>query len=283
MRAKSTDPLRYGVVGNPIAHSLSPDIHQQFAKETNINLSYERIEAPVDGFADSVNEFFVSGGVGVNVTTPFKDQAFEYADLLSDRALNAQAVNTLHFLSDDVVYGDSTDGVGLCMDCARLNIDLRDARILLLGAGGAARGCLSALLAEQPASLTLFNRTRSKAQTLSERFADLGGIDVLPENHQEDLAFDVIINATSASLLNAQPAIDHRYLKNAVCYDMTYGPAAQPFLKWASAQGAKATYDGLGMLVEQAAAAFLLWHEVRPSTAELHRSLAQQLNSVRRR
>lgn len=278
-----SDAAKFAVVGNPIKHSLSPQIHAHFAQSCQINLSYERLEAPLDGFKETVNEFFLAGGVGVNVTQPFKEQAFAYADALSDRALNAGAVNTLHFLSNDIVYGDCTDGVGLTQDCARLDIKLRDARILLLGAGGAAAGCLGALLNAQPERLMVFNRTREKAEKLRQSHATLGNVEVLPDAFDSELNFDVVINATSASLHNARPAIDHRYLNNAICYDMMYGPSAQPFLKWALAQGAQAAHAGLGMLVEQAAASFLLWHEVAPETQQLHQQLDQQLNSTRTR
>ncbi len=274
--------LRYAVIGDPIEHSLSPAIHTAFAQQLGIDLTYERLRVTAESFDDDVNEFFAAGGRGLNVTMPLKSLAFNYADLVSEHAMNAGAANTLKFLDNDVVFADNTDGTGLVQDLHTLGILLSGQRVLLLGAGGAARGCIGALLAAQPATLFIHNRTEAKARQLASDNARFGDVHLLSEVSQESAAeFDLIINATSASLAGAQPDIDHALLKNAVCYDMMYGDSARPFTKWASAQGARAVYDGLGMLIEQAAASFLLWHEVRPDTAPVRQMLANAQSHTR--
>lgn len=267
---------RYAVIGDPIAHSLSPLIHQHFAQQAAIELDYSAIHVSADTFADTVNEFFVSGGAGLNVTMPLKELAFDYADIVSDRAMNAGAVNTLSFLEGDTVYGDNTDGAGLIADLRdSLGIVLTASRILVLGAGGAVRGCLASLMSASPRSLHLYNRTPDKAENLATRFSHFGNIQLLPESFDDKLRFDLIINGTSASLDGARPALDHRYLRDAICYDMMYGEKAQAFLQWATAQGARAAHDGLGMLVGQAAESFRVWHDVQPVT----RDILQQLRA----
>lgn len=267
--------VRYAVIGDPIEHSLSPRIHAAFAQQLGIDLDYERLRVTAESFNDDVNEFFAAGGRGLNVTMPLKSLAFDYADLVSDHAMNAGAANTLKFLDNDVVFADNTDGTGLVQDLHTLGIPLQGKRVLLLGAGGAARGCLGALLAANPAALFIHNRTGSKARQLANDNARFGDVHLLSEANPKTVSgFDLIINATSASLAGAQPDIDHAWFKDAVCYDMMYGDNARPFTKWANAQGARAVYDGLGMLIEQAAASFLLWHEVRPDTAPVRQLLA---------
>lgn len=263
---------RYAVIGDPIEHSLSPTIHAAFARQLGIDLLYDRIRVSTDSFSDAVNEFFASGGSGLNVTSPLKSLAFEYADLVSDPAMNAGTANTLKFLDTDVVYADNTDGAGLVEDLRLLDVPLSGQRVLVIGAGGAARGCVGALLAENPAALFIHNRTEARARRLIEDTARFGNMQLLSEVDGKQ-PFDVVINATSASLSGARPDIDAALFRDAVCYDMAYGDSARPFIKWALAQGARAAYDGLGMLIEQAAVSFLLWHEVRPDTGPVRRRL----------
>jgi len=267
-------PKRFAVFGNPITHSRSPQIHTAFAAQRDVSLSYERIEAPLDDFAGSVSAFFRNGGAGANVTVPFKEQAFSLCERLTPRAQQAGAVNTL-WQENNRLFGDNTDGAGLVTDlCHNLGWPLAEQRVLVLGAGGAVRGVLGPLLAAAPASLHVANRTRDKAAALAALFAGQGNISA---SGLDDLQgeFDVIINATSASLAGAAltlPATQvHRGSK---CYDMMYGAEPTPFLRWAAQQGA-ATADGRGMLVEQAAEAFLVWHGWRPVTAAVIASFGQ--------
>ena len=260
---------RYAVFGHPIAHSKSPLIHAAFARQTGQDLSYEAILAPLDGFAGSIATFVAAGGRGANVTVPFKQEAFRLADRLSPRAERAGAVNTLTFESGRIL-GDNTDGAGLVADLTRnLHRTLTGSRILLLGAGGAARGVIGPLLDEQPAALVIANRTVSRAQELAALF-DGGiracGFDAL------DGPFDLVVNATAASLAGELPPLSPQlFTPGTLAYDMMYGRDT-PFLAFARAQGA-ATADGLGMLVEQAAEAFHLWRGIRPDTAPVIASL----------
>ncbi|QDQ27235.1 shikimate dehydrogenase [Chitinimonas arctica] len=255
---------RYAVIGNPIAHSKSPAIHAAFALQTGQKLNYTRLEAPLDGFSDCAAEFLAMGGKGCNVTVPFKEEAYRFANRLSARAELAGAVNTL-WLDDDGLVGDNTDGAGLCRDLLR-HTELRGKRILLLGAGGAARGVIAPLLAEKPARLLLANRSADKATQLAERFSAANlqatGLDALAGQ-----AFDLVINATSASLAGQQlPLPPSLWRLETVAYDMMYGKEETPFLAQAAAGGVAMRLDGLGMLVEQAAEAFYLWRGVRPET-----------------
>jgi shikimate dehydrogenase len=261
---------RYAVIGNPIAHSKSPQIHAVFAGLTFQDMSYEAILASPDGFVAAVRAFIAAGGRGMNVTVPFKLEAFALADTRSLRAEAAKAVNTLAF-SDAGIYGDNTDGAGLVADLTRnLGLELAGKRLLLLGAGGAARGVLLPLLAERPAALTLANRTAAKARQLLAEFLphaddcpmDAGGFAELAGRQ-----FDLVINATSASLADEAPPLPAGlYAPGSLAYDMVYGRET-PFLAAARAQGAARLADGLGMLVEQAAESFFLWRGVRPPTA----------------
>lgn len=262
--------LRYAVIGNPVAHSLSPLIHQAFARDGGINLQYERLLAPVDGFTAAVQTFIAEDGRGLNVTVPFKTQAWELADLLSERARLAGAVNTLSF-TDQGIAGDNTDGAGLVRDIEHnLHYPLRGKRILLIGAGGAARGVLLPLLQTTPAALTIVNRTVAKAEELATL---TGGDDILSSADFSALAgqtFDVLINATSASLHGELPPLPTSVIsQETLVYDMMYGYEPTPFLRWAQAAGAARLADGLGMLVEQAAEAFNIWHGIRPQTAQV--------------
>jgi shikimate dehydrogenase len=257
---------RYAVIGNPVSHSKSPLIHAAFAEQTGQKLRYDKFEAPIGGFADFAAEFFMMGGAGCNVTVPFKEEACAFANRLSERAQLAGAANTL-LLEDDGVFADNTDGVGLIRDLKR-HIDLRGRRIVLLGAGGAARGAMAALLAEAPHSLTIANRSVDKARALVDQFAPGSIIAMRAAAYEalEDVA-DLVINATSASLAGeALPLPGALWHTDTVAYDMMYGKDETPFLAQARTQGADLRLDGLGMLVEQAAEAFFIWRGVRPQT-----------------
>ncbi len=265
---------RYAVMGNPIAHSKSPRIHRLFAEQTGQALTYERILVPEDGFAAAVAEFEAAGGLGLNVTVPFKGDAWALADSLSDRAERARAVNTL-IISEAGLYGDNTDGIGLVRDLKdNHGVSLDGARLLLLGAGGAARGVLPSLLAENPARVCIANRTGEKASTLAADFADLGetvggGFDTL-----DDARFDVVVNATAAGLSGEIPPLPETLLAaGAACYDMVYADEPTAFVRWAREHGAGQALDGLGMLVEQAAESFFLWRGQRPDTDAVIRTL----------
>lgn len=265
---------RYAVVGNPVAHSLSPRIHRLFAEATGQALRYETLLAPLDGFAVTVNEFFAAGGAGLNVTVPFKGEAAAWVTELDPAARAAGAVNTIvpHGAG---FRGFNTDGEGLVRDLVgNCRERLAGARILLLGAGGAARGAARPLLAEGPQRLVIANRTAERAETLAASLRDAAspgqavgsGLDAVTES------FDVVINATSAGLSGqALSGLDPVVVKNALCYDMIYGSPVSPgdtaFCRWAAGHGARRTVDGLGMLVEQAALAFRLWRGVAPDTA----------------
>ena len=256
----------YVVIGNPIGHSKSPEIHARFARQTGQTLTYERLLAPLDDFAGSLRAFLAGGGRGANVTVPFKLQAHALADQLTERARLAGAVNTLKFENGSLL-GDNTDGAGLVADIVgNAGVALAGQRILLLGAGGAARGALLPLLEQQPAALVLANRTETKAQQLALEFAAYGTLHAASYAELRG-PFDVIINATSASLDAELPPLSPQLLSPAtLAYDMMYGPQATVFMQFAQQHGARAR-DGLGMLVEQAAEAFLLWRGVRPDTA----------------
>ena len=262
---------RYAVFGHPIAHSKSPQIHAAFARQTGEDVVYEARLAPLDGFADSVAQFIAAGGRGANVTVPFKEEAFKLANRLSPRAQRAGAVNTLVFDVEGIA-GDNTDGAGLVADLTRnLNRSLAGKRILLLGAGGAARGVIEPLLEQQPAALVIANRTLSRAQELAELFGH--GITACSFD-AADAPFDVVINATAASLAGELPPLSPRiFTPNTLAYDMMYGRDT-PFLSFARTHGAAAS-DGLGMLVEQAAEAFYVWRGVRPETAAVIAALRQ--------
>ncbi|MDP1652564.1 MAG: shikimate dehydrogenase [Rhodocyclaceae bacterium] len=255
-------PDRYAVFGNPIAHSQSPRIHALFAAQTGQDMSYEALLAPLDGFAAAVRAFAAAGGKGANVTVPFKEEAFRLATELTPRARAAGAVNTLSFV-DGTITGDNTDGAGLVRDLkANLGCDLAGRRILLLGAGGAARGVILPLLEEHPASLTVANRTAEKAARLAAAFkVEGGGFDRLAGH-----SFDLVINATSTGLADtALPLPPSVFAPDCLAYEMLYGRET-PFMAQARAAGCRVA-DGLGMLVEQAAEAFHVWRGVRPATA----------------
>ena len=264
----------YAVIGNPIAHSKSPQIHALFARQTQQDLDYRALLAPLDDFAGTLRDFLASG-LGVNITVPFKEQAWALVDQHTPAAERAGAVNTIQRLADDSLLGDNTDGKGLVRDIAvNHRLPLKGLRILLVGAGGAARGVIQPLLAAGPDQLCVVNRTVSKAEELAVLFADLGPISAAGFEWIEE-PVDLIINATSASLGGEVPALDPGLIKpgHTVCYDMMYAKEPTAFNRWAAEQGAARCIDGLGMLVEQAAEAFLLWRGVRPETASVLEAL----------
>lgn len=273
---------RYAVVGNPIAHSKSPQIHRLFAEQTGQTMTYEALLAPLDGFVETVASFRAQGGLGMNVTVPFKLEAHALAERLTPRAQAAGAVNTLAF-GDEGMLGDNTDGAGLVRDLEH-NLDCRlaGASVLLLGAGGAARGALLPLLSAGPKKLVIANRTPGKALALAEHFRGLAPQAPLEACGFEGLAgldFDIVINATAASLAAEAPELPPAiYASGSLAYDMMYGATPTAFLVAADRAGAARLADGLGMLVEQAAESFALWRGVRPDTtpvlAELRRQLA---------
>ena len=267
---------RYAVVGNPVAHSLSPKIHAEFARQTGQQLSYQAIELASDAFVAGIAELQQQGFRGLNVTVPFKREAWELCDSLSARAEVAGAVNTLSLQADGNIHGDNTDGVGLVRDLVdNLKIKIRGQNVLLLGAGGAARGVLEPLLALSPAKLTIANRSLDRAIALASDFTSFGKIEVVAYNRLSNESYQLIINATAAGLSHQLPPIPASLLDPAgVCYDMMYNlNKATDFVEWSVSQGVKQSFDGLGMLVEQAAEAFFLWRGVRPQTDELMRML----------
>jgi|SRR5579864_258015 len=275
---------RYAVIGNPIAHSKSPLIHARFAEQTGEPIEYTHLLAPVDGFVPHVRAFIEAGGRGMNVTVPFKLEAHALADTLSPRAAAAGAVNTLRFGADGI-YGDNTDGVGLVSDIERnLGVPLKGARILLLGAGGAARGVVLPMLERLPHTLTIVNRTQAKAEELVAQFAGAageagcrltgGGVRAI-----EPGAYDVIVNATAGSLDASLPDCDDRaFGAGTLAYDMMYGAQATVFMRHAQTFGARAA-DGLGMLVEQAAESFYVWRGVRPDGAPVLAALREMMRA----
>ena len=268
---------RYAVIGHPIAHSKSPAIHATFARRTGQDLEYGRLLGTLDDFAGDVRRFLAEGGRGLNVTVPFKEQAWALADERSARAESAGAVNTLIRLDDGRLRGDNTDGVGLVRDLSdNHGFDFRGARVLMLGAGGAARGVLQPLLGTGLARLVIANRTASKALELARLGSELGPVEGCGFDGLAGERFDLIINATSAGLADAVPAIpDDCLAAGGWTYDMLYGDRPTPFCRWGREHGAARVLDGLGMLVEQAAESFWLWRGVRPDTAPVIESLRQ--------
>ncbi|WP_203142083.1 shikimate dehydrogenase [Marinobacter mangrovi] len=268
----------YAVMGNPISHSKSPLIHSLFATQTGEPVEYTAIQCPMDGFQGAVNTFFERGGKGLNVTVPFKEQAWKLVDVLSPGAEAAGAVNTLFRDSDGRLCGENTDGLGLVRDLTvNQRIDLKGARILVLGAGGAVRGIMAPLLRERPAEVVIANRTVAKAEALADLFAGDVPVTGCGFTDPKD-AFDLIINGTSASLQGDLPPLDRRVVgPKTITYDMMYGPDLTPFNQWARDHGAPRVIDGLGMLVEQAAEAFACWRGVRPETSPVMAALRDRV------
>jgi shikimate dehydrogenase len=260
---------RYAVFGNPIKHSKSPVIHALFAQQCAQPMVYRAVKVELDGFARTAAQFFQEGGAGLNVTVPFKQEAFAFADRVSARATRAGAVNTLTRTADGVIAGDNTDGIGLIRDLiANLGWTVQGLRVLLLGAGGAARGVLEPLLREHPQELLIVNRTAARATQLAQEFADLGSLEGGAYDLIGTRQFDLVINATSAGLSGAVPDLPGALLtERSCCYDMVYGAEPTPFMRWSAHHAAWAVADGLGMLVEQAAESFYLWRKARPATA----------------
>jgi len=276
---------RYAVIGNPITHSKSPRIHGLFAEQTGEPVSYEALLAPVNDFAGSVNTFRSHGGCGMNVTVPFKQDAWTYANQHSERAQTAGAVNTLIFQSDEQCLGDNTDGIGLVNDLINNHHLILDSmRILLLGAGGAVRGVLQPLLEAGPSQLLIANRTTQRALDLASSFSEIGpvsgcGLDQL-SNHVTTNGFDLVINGTSASLQGKLPPLPDKLMAaNATVYDMMYSAEPTAFVVWGNDHGAAQSLDGLGMLVEQAAESFYLWRGVRPDTRPVIATLRKELHA----
>ncbi|MBS0326407.1 MAG: shikimate dehydrogenase [Proteobacteria bacterium] len=257
---------RYGVIGNPVAHSKGPQIHAAFARQTGQDLRYERILAPLGGFVEAVRAFRATGGRGLNVTLPFKIEACAFAKELTDRARDAGAVNTLSFDDGGGALGDNTDGAGLVADITlRLGVALAGRRVLVAGAGGAARGIVGPLLASHVAELVIVNRSPEAARVLAARHAQHAGVSGGAFGDLDDRGFDVVINATSASLGgNTLPLPAPVFGRCVLAYDLVYADQPTPFMRAASARGAAQVSDGLGMLVAQAAESFLLWRGVRP-------------------
>jgi shikimate dehydrogenase len=264
---------QYCVIGNPIAHSKSPEIHTVFAAQTGQGIRYERCLAPLDGFAETVRHLVAQGYRGANVTVPFKIEAVAVATRLTERARAAGAVNTLSFKEGEIV-GDNTDGPGLVADIVRnAGFALADQRILLLGAGGAARGIMLPFIEQKPRSILVANRTRATADSLVANFAQYGVELAACGFDQIEGPFDIVINATASSLAATMPPVPgSAFAKGTLALDMMYGSAPSPFMVFASEQGA-ITRDGLGMLVEQAAEAFLVWRGVRPDTGAVFTTL----------
>jgi shikimate dehydrogenase len=267
---------KYAVMGNPIAHSKSPQIHGLFAEQTGQSMSYERILVPEDGFADAVAAFERDGGDGLNITVPFKREAWELVTKRSERAQRAGAVNTIA-LREGERFGDNTDGIGLVRDLRdNHGVSLQDRRILILGAGGAVRGVLPSLLAEDPREIVIANRTVARALSLARDMADLGRVRACGFEDLKGERFDIVINGTSAGLSGELPPLPDDLLREgAACLDMVYADAPTVFVEWARAHGAAVAVDGLGMLVEQAAESFQLWRGVRPETGPVIAQLRQ--------
>jgi shikimate dehydrogenase len=272
-----TAPDQYAVMGRPVAHSRSPEIHAMFAAQCGQLLRYERIDVPPERFRAAVAGFFAAGGKGLNITLPHKASAFGLARQPSERARAAGTVNTLWQDRESVLCGDNTDGVGLVRDLtANLGLTVTGRRLLLLGAGGAARGVLLPLLELAPACIVILNRTNARADALAADFASRGPVSAsrvaLLGN---DAPYDLVINATAASLGHDLPVLPANAInQHTFCYDMAYGSGGTTFTRWAHAEGAGGATMGLGMLVEQAAESFYIWRGIRPATAPVLQALA---------
>lgn len=264
----NNDADRYAVFGHPIKHSRSPQIHTAFAEQCKQRLSYRAQLVELGGFAAAATAFFAGGGKGLNITVPFKLDAYAFATELSGRARRAGAVNTLAAQSDGTIYGDNTDGVGLVRDIEQnLAWEITGKRVLILGSGGAVRGILEPLLKRHPSLVIIANRTVDKAQQLAREFADLGEVSGCSYEALIGSRYDLVINGTSAGLHGDMPPLPDDILsEGCCCYDLTYGAQPTPFMRWAAGEAAWAVADGLGMLVEQAAESFCIWRGVRPAT-----------------
>ena len=273
---------QYGVFGHPVTHSFSPFIQGVFARDTGQQMSYRAYDVAPEEFDERVQDFFGGGGRGLNITLPHKVAAVEVVQELTARAAHAAAVNTLVLQDDNIILGDNTDGAGLVRDlCDNLGLVVTQRRLLILGAGGATRGVLAPLLGLQPAIAVIANRTPERAEALAAAFADLGVTQGVGFAYVGDTPFDLIINATSASLSGDIPPIPAGAVgPETVCYDLAYGRSAMAFVRWAQQSGCALAVQGLGMLVEQAAESFRLWRGVRPATVEVLAALKQRIGSV---
>ncbi len=273
--AHQTD--QYAVFGNPISQSKSPFIHTLFARQTNQSLEYTAQSAPPEEFAAAAKAFFEQGGKGCNITAPFKEQAYQFADRLTERAKLAGAVNTLKKLDDGEIIGDTTDGAGLVQDLLSMKVPLEGARILLIGAGGAARGVIQSILEQKPKQLEITNRTYAKAEHLADMFQAYGAVSSI-EMSKVNEPYDLVINASSAGLQGDLPNIEPVIFgASTICYDMVYGKGTTRFNQWALDNGAQLGYDVLGMLVGQAAESFMLWRGLRPGGKQILRELRRNL------
>ncbi|MSQ92301.1 MAG: shikimate dehydrogenase [Gammaproteobacteria bacterium] len=266
--AEHGDPGRYTLFGHPVSHSWSPFIHGLFARQFDHVVDYKLCDVDPVTFRRAVIEFFVEGGSGANITLPHKPAAAEIVNELSARAERARAVNTIIRRSPTELLGDNTDGTGLVTDLVRnLGVTVSGSRLLVLGAGGAVRGVLAPLLEQEPREIRIANRTPERAIRLRDEFSDLGEISASNFDDVDDRAWDIVINATAASLAGEVPALPPRVIgHDTVCYDMAYGRGDTAFMRWAAQRGSSRSYKGWGMLVEQAAESYRLWHGVRPAT-----------------
>jgi len=265
----------YAVFGNPINHSKSPQIHSLFAEQTGITLNYQAIEVPLDHFSDYVTSFASQKGKGLNITVPFKEKAFSLCHTLTERAEVSGSVNTIWFDENNHIYGDTTDGKGLINDLTiNHSFDLNKKSLLILGAGGSVKAILEPLCSQSPDKIVIANRTVSKANQLAENFSNRGNIHACSYDELSAESYDLIINGTSLSLCGQLPMIPESTIKNnTYCYDLMYSDTETIFMKWASEHGALKVMDGLGMLVEQAAEAFFIWHGVMPDTSSVIKTI----------
>jgi len=269
----------YAVMGNPIAHSKSPQIHTQFAAQTQQQLEYDKLKVETEDFASTVAGFYHNNGKGLNITVPLKEEAFQLATTLTERAKRAGAVNTLILNSEDNYTGDNTDGIGLVRDLTENHAtELKNKDILILGAGGAVRGILEPFIQQQPKRIVIANRTLARAQKLADDFSDIVDIEVFEFSQLAGQQFDIVINGTSASLSGELPPLPDNLLKdNSTTYDMMYGKDDTPFMTWSKNNNANKVIDGLGMLVEQAAESFYCWRKVRPETQPVIKAIRDSL------
>ena len=273
---------KFAVFGNPIKQSKSPIIHTLFAQQYAQHIEYRAVRVELDDFVQATNLFFEGGGAGLNITVPFKHEAFALAHRNSERSLRAGAVNVLTLADDGLIDGDNTDGIGLIRDLiANLGWTVQGLRVLLVGAGGAARGVLEPLLRERPRELLVVNRTADRAAELAVEFAGIGPLEGGAFDLIGTRQFDLIINATSAGLSGAVPELPSSMLtERSCCYDMVYGAEPTPFLRWSADHAAGAVSDGLGMLVEQAAEAFYIWRQLRPETRPVIDQLREAMEAA---
>jgi len=269
----------YAVMGNPIGHSKSPKIHRLFAEQTQQNIDYQAIHVDEGGFKQAVGNFFANGGKGLNITVPFKLQAYELSDSLSERAQLAKAVNTLLMNNNGSVHGDNTDGIGLVRDLSQNHgVAINNKSVLLIGAGGAARGVIPALIENGISRMHIVNRTAQRAFELADEFSSRLDISASAFDSMPEISYDIVINASASSLQGSRPPLPAQCVdQGGCCYDLMYAASPTPFLQWASEIGIARCYDGLGMLVEQAAESFFLWRKLRPQTAPVIKLLKDDL------